>query len=697
MSGVTDLSARKGVHIQSAACRVSLKIEDLRSTQMHTNLEINLNSSSKKRHLLLCTAGHVDHGKTALIQALTGVDADRLPEEKRRGLTIDLGFASLELENSLLGIVDVPGHERYVKNMLAGATGVNVAMLVVAADESVMPQTREHFEALRHLRISAGVVAVTKCDLVEEEMVELVEDDIKQLVAGSFLQDATIVRVSAKTGDGIDKLRSQLSDIAEVVPPRSPDQPFRLAVDRCFSAVGHGTVVTGSVVSGRASLGDKLQMLPQDVGVTVRRIESHNADLDSVGAGQRAALNLTGVSYSDVKRGDLLVTPNSIESGRRLTVRFEPSNLRSRPLKSRQGVRVYLGASELLGQLRLLEAESSADGQQIGQVELDQPVFANWGDPFVLRGLAENEILGGGQIIDPLAARLSAKEPLLIEILKQASRGDELQRVTALVTAIGTRPWTPEQLYQRAGVSDGLTIVQQLVEQGVLVRFDTKGLPRWLHRDAVAALDRRLLESLDQEHQSDSMLPRMPLGRLKKYFDKLQPADLLTLLAQRLGDADQVNFDGESIAATNWQPKLSARQAEIFEQIVEASRKADLTPPSVSELADAHDLTIPQTEQLLELGASSNVLVRLPDKDSRDAKAALRARLYIHADNLRILLSTLETKLAKYAEWTVSQFSEELGLSRKYAIPLCEYLDRCQVTSRQGDVRKLNHSSLTMQ
>jgi len=298
-----------------------------------------------QRYLLLGTAGHIDHGKTALVHALTGVDADRLPEEKRRGITVDLGFAALDLKNLHLGIVDVPGHERFIKNMLAGATGIDLALLVVAADEGVMPQTREHFEALSYLRISAGVVAITKCDLVDEDLLALVEEEVAELVAGSFLQDAAKVLVSSKTGDGLAELRAKLAEAAGRVPARSTEGPFRMSVDRCFSAPGQGAVVTGSVASGQIACGEKLQLLPDDVTVNVRSIQSHGQSLTSVRRGQRAALNLTGVHFRDMSRGNILATPGSIVPSRLLVVHIAASRYRNRPLKFRTDIRFYTGTT----------------------------------------------------------------------------------------------------------------------------------------------------------------------------------------------------------------------------------------------------------------------------------------------------------------------------------------------------------------
>ncbi len=643
-----------------------------------------------QRYLLLGTAGHIDHGKTALIKALTGVDADRLPEEKRRGITVDLGFAALDLDDLHLGIVDVPGHERFVKNMLAGATGIDLALLVVAADEGVMPQTREHFEALSYLRIPAGVIAITKSDLVDEELVELVEEEVAELVAGSFLQEAPVVSVSSKTGEGLAELRTKLAEAAGRVPERSADGPFRLSVDRCFSAPGQGTVITGSVARGEIACGEKLQLLPDDETVTVRSIQSHGESLTSVRRGQRAALNLTGVHFRDVARGNILATPGSILPGRLLSVNIAASRFRSRPLKSRTDIRFYTGTTETVGRLRLLETKTLAPGEsQIGQIELREPVCTTWGETFVVRGLAANEVIGGGQVVDPRAVRLAFADIEKLRNVRELLEGGGTERVAAVVALSGARSWAIDDLPQRAGVTQASAIVGQLVEAGVLCQFDLKSSSRWLHREVVAQLESRVIDSLAKEHLADPMRAQIPLGRLRRHFVALEPTELLAQLAHRLAAAEKLKLDGEYVAAAEWRPQISSQQTELLAQILPRCEQAGLTPPSVGELAAEFEKPVGELELLLEVAVSRGELVRLPDKDSRDAKSAQRTRLFLHGSALRELLDRLTAGFGDPAGWTISQFGEEFGLSRKYAIPLCNYLDQTGMTTRQGDLRKL--------
>ncbi len=647
-----------------------------------------------RRYLLLGTAGHIDHGKTSLIRALTGVDTDRLPEEKRRGITVDLGFAALQLDELLLGIIDVPGHERFVKNMLAGAMGIDLALLVVAADEGVMPQTREHFEALSYLNLAAGVIAITKCDLVDEEMLALVSEDVADLVAGSFLQDANMVHVSAKTEFGLDELRDQLKAAAVHVPAQAIDAPFKLSIDRCFSAPGQGTVITGSVANGRVSIGNTLQVLPQNETVTVRNIQSHGESCDSVGKGQRAAINLSGIHFSKLQRGDTLANPGSLVPSRLLSVQFTASQFSTRPLKAQTGVRFYNGATETPGRLRLLETDTLSAGEsQLAQVELDNEVCTTWGEPFVVRGLSANEVLGGGQILDPRAYRLSRRDSAKLAALRELPHQDAATRAAALIMLMGGRAWSVDDLWQRAGISNGAALLSKLVADGVLCQFDVKGHPRLLHSNTVRQLSERLLQAVQREHETDRLSPAIPLGRVKQHFQMVEPAELVVLLARHLAEQGRLRLDGDFAALPDWQPQLSANQKTLLAELVSVCEQGQFAPPTVSELASKNDKSPEEIESLLNVAIGTGELIRLPDKDTRDAKAAQRARLYLHPSAAQSLVERVSEEFSESDQWTISQFAELLGLSRKYAIPLCMYLDQTGITKREGDIRVLNSST----
>ncbi|HMF15816.1 MAG TPA: selenocysteine-specific translation elongation factor, partial [Gemmataceae bacterium] len=385
------------------------------------------------RDLILGTAGHIDHGKTSLVKALTGIDCDRLPEEKARGITIDIGFATLQVDDFRLGIVDVPGHERFVKNMLAGATGIDLALLVIAADDSIMPQTREHLEILKLLGLHHGVIALTKCDLVDETTREVVELEIRELVRGSFLEDAAIVRTSAQTGDGIAELKTAIADVCKKVEARTGAEWFRMAIDRSFIVQGHGTVVTGSVTSGTLRVGDEVEWQPRGDKVRVRSLQNHDKPVDDVHRGQRAAINLAGVHHEDVIRGQELATPGYLQPSRVVTVRMYNLPDGKRPIKHRAPVRFHVGTAEIMGAVSLLDCDSVQPGEwALAQLFLEEPATATWGQPFVLRGSSATMTLGGGQVLQPVAKKIRRRHIEILERVERLWTGDPEQRALSV-------------------------------------------------------------------------------------------------------------------------------------------------------------------------------------------------------------------------------------------------------------------------
>ena len=398
--------------------------------------------------LILGTAGHIDHGKTSLIRALTGVDPDRLPEEQRRGITIDLGFAELDLGEYRLGAVDVPGHERFVKNMLAGATGLDVALLVVAADDSIKPQTREHLEILRLLELESGVIALTKCDLVESDWADLVESEIRTLVADTFLAAAPLVRTSVLTGQGLDELRRQLAWAAAQAahPPRMRRlaAPFRMAIDRSFTMAGYGTVVTGSVSSGRAQVGDELVLEPGAVTVRVRGLQNHDRPVDEVHRGQRAAINLAGVHHDEIRRGQELAAPGHLLPSRWLTVSLSVLDSAPRPLKSRSRVRLHVGTAELLASVVPLDCEKIEPGQTaLAQLFLNAPAVTVWHQPLVVRSESPVRTIGGGRVLDSQAEKLRQPDAAVLQLLRDLDSPEPLRRASAALYFAGLRDWQP--------------------------------------------------------------------------------------------------------------------------------------------------------------------------------------------------------------------------------------------------------------
>src|SRR5713226_5699350 len=388
------------------------------------------------KSIIVGTAGHIDHGKTALVRALTGVDADRLPEEKRRGITIDIGFADLDLGEVRIGFVDVPGHERFVKNMLAGAHGIDVVALVIAADESVMPQTREHFDICRLLGVRQGLVVITKRDLVEEDLLQLVRAEAEALVSGSFLEDAPIIAVSSRTGEGIDGLKAALLVVGQQAPSRSSDFVTRLPIDRAFTMRGFGAVVTGTLIAGEISEGEELEMWPAGARVRVRGVQVHGAPVAWAFAGQRTAINLGGVEAAEIERGMTLTLPGRLRPTQIIDAQIQMLADAPRALRSRQRVRVHLGAAEVLGRVRVLEDGGEIKPGAIGfaQLRFELPVVGVLGDRFIIRSYSPSRTIGGGMILDAFAIKHRSRDVTAVRArLKTLLGGDRARQLSLFV------------------------------------------------------------------------------------------------------------------------------------------------------------------------------------------------------------------------------------------------------------------------
>src|SRR6185436_7161796 len=458
--------------------------------------------------LIVGTAGHIDHGKSALVRALTGVDPDRLPEEKRRGITIDLGFADLELDDLRIGFVDVPGHERFIKNMLAGAHGIDLLALVIAADEGVMPQTREHFDICRLLGVRNGLVVITKKDLVDDEMLALVEDEARELVTGSFLEDAPVIPVSSRTGAGLDDLKSQLAALGKRVPARSLDFTMRLPIDRAFSMKGFGSVVTGTLISGKITEGDELELLPSRVNVRVRGLQVHNNSVHEAHAGQRTAVNLAGVDTAQIERGMVLAPVGRLRPTQIVDVWIDMLPGASRAVRSRSRVRFHVGAAEVLGRVRVLEGgQQIAPGSSgLAQLRLEAPVVAVHGDRFILRSYSPAETIAGGVIIDPFATKHRGREMAhTLELLRSLMREERPAKFEAFVQTAGDRGVRLNDLAAATGWTNEVLARVASEAQKIGSVIEIGGL--FIARSSLDRLSAAVVAELDRYHK------REPLAR----------------------------------------------------------------------------------------------------------------------------------------------------------------------------------------
>lgn len=630
--------------------------------------------------IVVGTAGHIDHGKTALVKALTGVDADRLPEEKKRGITIDIGFAELRLGDHHVSFVDVPGHERFVKNMLAGASGIDVVLLVVAADEGVMPQTREHFDICRLLGIRSGIVALTKADLVDNETLELARLDVADLVEGSFLADSPIVPVSSKTGDGIDDLRNALEAAASGAVERPSDLAAFLPIDRSFPVKGFGTVVTGTLSSGEIKLGDELEMLPSQRFVRVRGLQSHGSLAETAQAGRRVAVNLAGVDYDEIRRGEILAAPGLLRPTQIIDVWVDVLQGSPRPLRSRQRIRVHIGTAEILARVQVLNDEGaiSTGERDFAQLRLESPVACRLGDRFILRSYSPQTTIAGGVVLDPLAAKHRKREftAARATLEKLAEPGvPKGSAILAYVEASGGQGLSQSGLAARTGCRSSVikASVEPLISNSNLVRAGEL-LITSVH---LSELQTKLLAKLDTHHKKEPLSKGMSREELRPAW---APAEIFDSAIDDLRQKDKVDVLGDTISIASKKADLSPEDELIHSRIVARLKDAGLQVPKIDDLLGeaiaGTKAGMPHAKKILFLLFDSSEAVKISEEFvfSRAVIDELVAKLRDHASRGDRTVD-------------VPKFKDIAGVSRKYAIPLLEYFDREKVTLRTGDKR----------
>lgn len=635
--------------------------------------------------LILGTAGHIDHGKTTLIRALTGTETDRLPEEKERGITIELGYACLDLPPFRLGIVDVPGHEKFVRQMLAGASGMDLAMLVIAGDDSVNQQTREHLAILKLLDLATGVIVLTKCDLCEPDWLDLVEEEVRRLVQGTFLESAPIIRTSVPSNLGISELKTALLDAchqAQASRALLIDSPFRMAIDRAFSMEGHGTIVTGSVSSGTLNVGDTLEIQPGQVTARVKSLQNYDQETEVVHQGQRAAINLTGIDLREVQRGHELSAPGLLQPTRWLTVRLEILAESSLPIKHRDSVRLHIGTAELGGQIHLLEASQLSPGEQgLAQFFLQAPTAAVWNQPFVIRRPSPVETIGGGRVLDPNPKPL--RKPTANE-LAHLSELDDDDLLTRALAAIYFSDLTEElipRLSAVVGVNCDESLLNAIRDSGQVVEIAMSPTrKRFVHRDRIAELSNRVLEKLHRMHDQHPLRFSHPRVEVQNLFRYLSHSMLFDLAIDELVQNSQIVANRESISAVGCGPQLSKGQKALLADLVGRLKSAGIEVPSVNELKNLVSKNKDSVEELLELGCANEQLFKIADE------------LYLHTETVSEIKKRLTQSMEDANGLTLSEIRQVLETSRKYAIPICETFDEMGFTRREGDKRFLSSS-----
>ncbi len=625
--------------------------------------------------LILGTAGHIDHGKTALVRALTGIDTDRLPEEKQRGITIDLGFANLRIGDVSFGIVDVPGHEDFIRNMLAGATGMDAVLLIVAADEGVMPQTREHLAILDLLNVQRGVVAITKCDLADADWTSLVVDDVHALLRATSLAGAPIIPVSARTGAGLDELRAAILEQALRPGGRRLDDLLRMPVDRVFTVRGTGTVVTGTIWSGQVSADANVRLLPADVRARTRSLQVHGANVAVAHAGERAALALSGVDKTAIERGAVVVDDAPWWAVPMLTARLRMIAGTSWTLQPRQRVRVHLGTAEVLARTALLDADVlQAEQQGWAQLRLEAPLLARVGDRLVIRSYSPVTTIAGGVVAelgDRKRTHLSAEAAAL---LARVVGGDAEQATLAVLARQGAAGVRAAELPLQTGHTPA-DITQALRTLGErVVRIGERCFAGDVVADAITAV----IESVHSLHASNPLRVALDRGEVRAAFGPGAP-ELIEHAIDGAARAGAVAVRGSTIAQTGFQPTLSPRQHAQCSEIAGILETAGLAPPTVGELA-----------QMLGDSTDLALLLRLLEHEGR--LVALSPEFYIDASTLLAARERTGRELAGREGLTAAEFRATLPVSRKHLIPLLEHFDRTGLTVRQGDLRSVMQS-----
>jgi len=625
-----------------------------------------------RRKRVVGTAGHIDHGKTALVRALTGVDTDRLPEEKRRGITIDLGFASWFTDDYQIGFIDVPGHERFVKNMLAGVGGIDSALLVVAADESIKPQTREHFAICRLLDIKTGVVAITKRDLVEDDIVDLVRLEIEEMVAGSFLAGKPIVPVSSVTGAGLDDLRAALlASVAEVDDRDATTRVFRLPIDRVFTMKGFGSVITGTTYAGRLNVDTDVEVLPGGKRSRARNIQVHGEARDYASAGERTSVNLPDIDLDELHRGQQLVTPNALRSSQVITARLDllPD---AKPLKEQTRIRFHHLSAELLGSIRFVDetAELKPGSSAYVQVRLESPVVAVAGDRFVIRRYSPALTVGGGVILDAHLPKLSRNTRT--ELLDTLAAGTLQERVELMAKLEGLRGLTIHEVQARTGIRIE-TLAKELKN---VPHLADSGERRWIHHDVLTDFRRKAMEFLRGYFEENRMALNVPKS---EFVQKLLPRNadgaMINFLLQDLAREKIVAIAGDALDIPGRSKTLGGAEGELARMIELRFADAGLAPPPVSELINERTQKARVIEGVISFLVKQGTLVRLAEG------------IYVHRDALAAAREKISVRSGEMID--VGQFKEYFGLSRKIAIPLLEWMDREGVTKRMGDSRKV--------
>lgn len=624
------------------------------------------------KNIIIGTAGHVDHGKTALIKALTGIETDRIKEEKKRGITIELGFAYLDLpDGEKAGIIDVPGHEKFVKNMLAGAGGIDLALLVVAADEGFMPQTREHLGILSLLNISEGIIVVTKKDMVDEDWLEIVCDEVRQEVQGTFLENAQIIPVSSYTGEGIEQLRQAIfTMIDQKTQIKNLDVPFRIPVDRIFSVEGFGTVITGTLIEGTMKVGDPVTVYPSRIESRIRNLQVHSQDVQEAYAGQRVAVNLAGLKKTDLNKGDVIAVPDSMHTTMMIDIHLTVLKDCDREIRNATRLHLYHGARDILCKIVLLDRDSVGAGESCyAQLRLEEEIAVKTGDRFVLRFYSPVETIGGGVILDSNPFKHKRNDAVVLESLKLKEGGSDREKISAALRDYSARFETLDFLQIQTGIPKEQfeQQINKLIKDKVAFRVSDNVI---IHTDYLNRLKDSAVKLLESYHKENPLREGMKKDEFRNKLIKYEDISVVDKITDSLVNRKVLKYVNNCVALADFEVQQDNNQQEIENAFLQGG----FSPESPDQIA-ARFPKVKNFKQVLESLVNTGKLVRVEEK------------ILLHADYYNKALTLAKEHVDQNGQITLAEMRDLMGASRKFAVAVLEYWDKRGITKKVGDAR----------
>lgn len=631
------------------------------------------------KHFIIGTAGHVDHGKTMLVKALTGKDTDRLKEEQERGISIELGFAPFVLPSGVLaGVVDVPGHERFIRNMLAGVSGMDLVLLVIAADEGIMPQTREHLEIIDLLNVPKGIIVLNKVDLVEEDWLEMIKEEVYELVEGTVLEGAPLVEVSAVTGQGIAELKKSIDSIASELKERPASGLARMPIDRVFTITGFGTVITGTLTEGFLKVGNEIEILPQGIVGRIRGLQVHGNKVDRAEAGQRVAVNISNVERETIHRGSVLANPGVLRPSHRMDIHFKLLPSAEKALGNRARVRVHIGTAEIMARIILLESDQIEPGEsEYAQLECDEPMVAAKGDLLVVRSYSPMRTIGGGRIIDPNPNKHKRMNQAVIEALKTKEKGtpEELLQHHMFSGLL----FNEADLVKAAGVQQDevSTALAKMMEAGYVKKVEVDNKELYILETVFREKGKEIQEELTKYHNRYPLRPGMSKELVRgRYFENIN-IKLYNSLLNIYQQEGYINISSENISMPDFLPGPAENQKDLFKQIENDYLIAEYQPPGWEDTVNQYRLNASIGEEILNYFLYTGILIGLEEG------------IIIHSANIDKAKSLILQHLKENNQITLAEVRDILKTSRKYALPIISFLDKQKITRRIDDKRVL--------